>query len=178
MLKTLQAPRPPHLLLLQYENGFWVRNLTVVPSFLISLQAIERRNPLSATARRAGWIGCNILLCQLPVNAAVPIVQNGIPQAPSDVRKLFASFQQLQEQPLAQRSWAIELLRVLEKLPQHFTLAQLYEFEQVFREEFPENRHIREKLRQQLQVMRDLGKVIFLGRGRYQNLSAIDNGKI
>ena len=34
--------------------------------------------------------------------------------------------------------------------------------------EFPENRHPREKIRQQLQVLRDLGFLQFSGRGRYQ----------
>ena len=36
---------------------------------------------------------------------------------------------------------------------------------------FPENRHVREKLRQQLQRLRDLGLVLFLGNGRYERLA-------
>ena len=36
---------------------------------------------------------------------------------------------------------------------------------------FPNNRHVREKLRQQLQVLRDMGFVLFLGGGRYQSLT-------
>lgn len=35
---------------------------------------------------------------------------------------------------------------------------------------FPENRHIREKLRQQMQRLRDLGLILFLGKGRYERL--------
>ena len=37
--------------------------------------------------------------------------------------------------------------------------------------EFPENRHVREKLRQQMQRLRDLGLVSFLGKGRYELLA-------
>ncbi len=37
--------------------------------------------------------------------------------------------------------------------------------------EFPNNRHVREKLRQQLQRLRDLGLVSFLGNGRYEMLT-------
>lgn len=37
--------------------------------------------------------------------------------------------------------------------------------------EFPENRHVREKLRQQMQRLRDLGLVSFLGSGRYELLA-------
>jgi hypothetical protein len=38
-------------------------------------------------------------------------------------------------------------------------------------ERFPENRHVREKLRQQMQRLRDLGLVLFLGNGRYERLA-------
>jgi len=36
---------------------------------------------------------------------------------------------------------------------------------------FPQNRHPREKLRQQMQRLRDLGLVHFLGKGRYERLT-------
>lgn len=38
-------------------------------------------------------------------------------------------------------------------------------------ERFPDNRHVREKLRQQMQRLRDLGLVLFLGNGRYERLA-------
>lgn len=38
---------------------------------------------------------------------------------------------------------------------------------------FPHNRHIREKLRQQMQRLRDLGLVRFLGSGRYERLATM-----
>jgi hypothetical protein len=37
--------------------------------------------------------------------------------------------------------------------------------------QFPENRHVREKLRQQMQRLRDLGLILFLGTGRYELLA-------
>lgn len=36
---------------------------------------------------------------------------------------------------------------------------------------FPDNRHVREKLRQQMQRLRDIGLVLFLGGGRYERLA-------
>lgn len=38
---------------------------------------------------------------------------------------------------------------------------------------FPHNRHSREKLRQQMQRLRDLGLVLFLGKGRYERLAQV-----
>jgi hypothetical protein len=40
------------------------------------------------------------------------------------------------------------------------------------RERYPENRHVREKLRQQMQRLRDLGLILFVGRGRYERLAS------
>ena len=39
-------------------------------------------------------------------------------------------------------------------------------------ERFPDNRHVREKLRQQMQRLRDLGLILFLGQGRYERLAS------
>jgi len=36
--------------------------------------AIIKRNPLAPTARRAGWIGCNIALNRIPFEARIAIV--------------------------------------------------------------------------------------------------------
>lgn len=48
-----------------------------------------------------------------------------------------------------------------------FTLADVYRFEPQLHKLHPGNRHIRAKIRQQLQVLRDAGYLEFLGRGEY-----------
>jgi hypothetical protein len=47
---------------------------------------------------------------------------------------------------------------------------RVYAFAAQLQELHPDNRHVREKIRQQLQVLRDLGFVEFLGRGRYSSV--------
>jgi type II restriction enzyme len=49
-----------------------------------------------------------------------------------------------------------------------FELADVYRFEAHLSAIYPDNLHVREKIRQQLQVLRDGGFVEFLGRGRYR----------
>jgi hypothetical protein len=49
-----------------------------------------------------------------------------------------------------------------------FTLDDVYAFEDRLAAIYPGNNNIRPKIRQQLQVLRDQGYLIFLGRGRYQ----------
>jgi type II restriction enzyme len=49
-----------------------------------------------------------------------------------------------------------------------FSLADVYAFESKLARLHPNNRHVRPKIRQQLQVLRDLGLLQFLGGGDYR----------
>jgi len=69
---------------------------------------------------------------------------------------------------LATRTWLVDTLRCIERLPNEFSLRDVYGFEAELRERHPENHHVRDKLRQQLQRLRDAGFIAFLGRGRYR----------
>jgi len=51
---------------------------------------------------------------------------------------------------------------------EEFTLPDDYAFTEHLQSLHPGNRHVPDKIRQQLQVLRDLGFVEFLGRGRYR----------
>ncbi len=48
-----------------------------------------------------------------------------------------------------------------------FTIDELYVREPIFCAKFPQNRHVREKIRQSLQKLRDSGFLIFHGGGNY-----------
>jgi type II restriction enzyme len=61
MVRAIRSDRVPNLLVLQYSTDWLVRNLLLVPAFFFSEAVIEKRPPLSSKARRAGWVGCNIL---------------------------------------------------------------------------------------------------------------------
>ena len=52
-------------------------------------------------------------------------------------------------------------------LPQ-FMLADIYAHESYLARPHPQNRFVRPKIRQQLQILRDLGLAEFLGRGVYR----------
>ena len=50
-----------------------------------------------------------------------------------------------------------------------FVLQDVYAYAGQLQDLHPDNRHVPDKIRQQLQVLRDLGFVEFLGRGRYRS---------
>ncbi len=49
-----------------------------------------------------------------------------------------------------------------------FTVGDVYVFENPLSRLHPHNRHVRDKIRQQLQILRDVGLLQFLGSGEYR----------
>ena len=50
------------------------------------------------------------------------------------------------------------------------TLADVYEMEYLFKKKFPNNNTIKDSMRRNLQGLRDLGLIKFLGNGNYKKL--------
>ena len=49
-----------------------------------------------------------------------------------------------------------------------FSLEEVYAFENFLSLKHPNNKHVKDKIRQQLQMLRDRGYLKFLSRGKYQ----------
>jgi type II restriction enzyme len=77
MMRAIKADRTPNLLVLHYSSDWFVRNLMLIPRAFFTESVIEKRKPLSAKARRAGWIGCNILLGQIPQDGKIAMISSG-----------------------------------------------------------------------------------------------------
>jgi type II restriction enzyme len=170
MQRAIVSGQTPNLFALHYDRFQWeVLNLVVVPRFAYSLSAIEKRKPLSSSARRANWVGCNILLGNIPPDARISIVKGGVVTDASLVRERYARLRPLEKIKHDARGWTLDVLNVVRALNKaEFTLQDVYAFAAQLEKLHPDNRHVRDKIRQQLQVLRDLGFVEFLGRGRYR----------
>ncbi|MGH9865413.1 MAG: DpnI domain-containing protein [Candidatus Acidiferrales bacterium] len=169
MLQKIREDETPNLVALHYDLASWnVRNVFLVPEFAFSISAIEKRKPLAPTARRAGWVGCNILLTEIPPDTRIPLVVNGEPSNPKLARKQYARVRPLAKLRPEMRGWTLDVLNLVRALhKQNFSLADAYTLEPHLASLHPSNRHVRDKIRQQLQVLRDLGLVEFLGHGHY-----------
>ena len=170
MVRAIMEDRTPNLFAMHYEISNWVvENVILIPRFAFPLSAIEKRKPLAPTARRAGWVGCNILLHAIPPDARIKIVTDGMPVAPGVVREQYARIRPLAKLDTKQRGWTLDVLNVVRSLgKKEFDLAEVYESEEKLAKLHPANRHVRDKIRQQLQVLRGLGFLEFLGRGDYR----------
>ena len=66
------------------------------------------------------------------------------------------------------RAWLSDVLYCIQKLnKKEFSLTEMYDFEEYLTELHPNNLHIKPKIRQQLQILRDKGIVEFKSRGEY-----------
>lgn len=168
MIKAVLSNATPNLLVMQYSVDWRVDNLLLVPSFFFSASAIEKRNPLGPDARRAGWVGCNILLSAIAPEGKLRLVADGVVADVADVRQQYRQTRPLSQLGVTARGWTLDVLSVVSGFGRRpFTLNEIYQYEVHFAALHPQNNRIREKIRQQLQVLRDLGLLNFLSPGHY-----------
>jgi len=169
MTATIREGRTPSFMLMEYSLAWEVQTLTVVHHSLITQECIEERRALALTARRAGWIGCNIILPKIAIEGRIPLVTAGNVHAHGTARTAFKRLQFLSKMPAERRGWAASLLNLLRQLPsEHFSLNDAYYFEGHLAKLYPANNNVRPKIRQQLQVLRDAGIIQFEARGLYK----------
>lgn len=69
------------------------------------------------------------------------------------------------------RGWILDILNCVNKIEERdFTLEEMYQFADVLALKHPENHHVKDKIRQQLQILRDKGIIEFNGRGHYRKI--------
>lgn len=169
-IQRLASDTNPNLVLMNYDLArFAVTDLFFVPKQFFTPGIIEERPPLAATARRAGWVGSNILLREVPESGKVWFVRGGEAVERAAVRERWRSTLFLRDAGVAARGWLIEVMKCVEAVGREaFTLDDVYAFEDRLRRLYPGNNNVRPKIRQQLQALRDRGWLEFTGRGRYR----------
>ena len=170
MLERLQSANNPNLVLMNYDVAkLSVTNLFVIPKHFFIPEIIEPRKPLGPNARRASWQGCNIRLDAVPKSGKIALVRNGSVIPKEAVLKFWRETLFLRNEGVLSRGWLIEVMRCIERIgSESFTLDQVYAFEPELARIYPDNRNVRPKIRQQLQVLRDYGWLDFEGGGRYR----------
>lgn len=171
MIERLSGNANPNMFLLNYDTReFRVTDLLIIPKHFLTPDLIEVRKPLPPTARRAGWIGCRILLEEIPHAGRIPIVSRGtVASKPNVMRQWQQTLFLRKQSDLEAKGWLLHVMRCIERLgKQQFSLNEVYAFEHELSSAYPGNRHIKAKIRQKLQVLRDNGYLEFVGSGTYR----------
>lgn len=172
MITRITSNTNPDFLFMSYSmQNMAVEGLIFVPKYFFTPNIIEKRKPLSNTARRAGWIGCNILIDKIPEQGYIHIIKDGIIQQKQTVIEKIKKSSLLITHDINARGWILDILKCVNKInSQEFCLQDIYDFEAELALNHPNNNNIKPKIRQQLQLLRDKGFIEFLGNGRYIKL--------
>lgn len=171
MIGRLQDSNNPNLFLLNYDlKKLEVKSLFVIPKHFFVPGIIEKRKPLALTAQRAGWIGCNILLRSIPQVGKIFFIKNKVIEPKN---KVLAEWQKTlflrEEREISAKGWLLDVMTCVDKIGRkEFLLDEVYTFENELSIKHSDNHHIKDKIRQQLQVLRDRGYLKFIKRGRYR----------
>lgn len=169
MISRITSLDNPSFFFMHY-NRYEVNNLVIVPKCFFTPSVIEKRKALADTARRAGWEGCNILMREIPTTAKIPIIRNGFVLPIHNVVSQYHRIFNLQTKSIESRGWLMDTLHIVERLDETFNLNQMYSFVEELKQKHPSNNHIQDKIRQQLQFLRDKGIIEFKGRGIYKRI--------
>ena len=170
-IRRLRSSNNPNLFVLNYNlQNLSVLNFFVIPKHFFVPEIIEKRKPLASTARRAGWVGSNILLQKVPRSGKIFIIKE---QKIRPKEKVLSEWKKTlflrEEKEMSARGWLVDVMRCVEKIEKReFTLDDMYGFEKELGVLHPNNKHIKDKIRQQLQILRDKGYLDFVSRGRYR----------
>jgi type II restriction enzyme len=171
MIERLVSNNNPNFFFLTYnKSSFEISNFLSIPKYFFVPNIIQKRKALSPTARRAGWIGCNIVISSIPEFGKIFYIQNGIARSKEEVLEKWNKTEFIKStQNIEAKGWLLDVLVCVEKIKKaEFSLDDVYAFEAYLKAKHPLNNNVKAKLRQQLQLLRDKGVIEFVGRGRYR----------
>jgi type II restriction enzyme len=168
--RILSSDNPDFFFMNYSKQALKVRDLVFVPKHFFVPDVIEKRKPLPPSARRAGWVGCNIMMDKIPVQGRIYIIKDGIELPVSDVVARVRQSNLLFQSNIKSRSWLFDVLNCVNAMPEEFSLGEIYAFENALALKHLNNKNIRPKIRQQLQFLRDKGYLAFQGKGKYKRL--------
>jgi type II restriction enzyme len=171
MIEHLKSDNNPNFFFLTYDQStFEIRNFLTIPKYFFVPNIIEKRKALSSTARRAGWIGCNIVMNDIPEFGKIFYIQNGVTKSKDEVLNKWSKTEFVKSTDnVDSKGWLLDVLVCVEKIKkEEFTLDEVYRFEAYLKAKHPSNNNVQAKIRQQLQFLRDKNVIEFLGRGQYR----------
>ncbi len=173
MIQRITSDINPNFFFLTYNQSSWtVSNFLIIPKHFFTSEIIEKRKPLAITAKRAGWVGCNIDLNVIPSLGRIFLVKESNTLKKEDVLSKWNKTLFLKTLSIENKGWTLDVLNCIDKIPgQEFSLPDIYRFENELQKKHPNNSFIQPKIRQQLQILRDKGIIKFVSKGKYMKIA-------
>ncbi|WP_372474414.1 DpnI domain-containing protein [Capnocytophaga sp. ARDL2] len=172
MIERINSENNPNFFFLTYTKDWKVNDFLIIPKQFFTSEIIIKRPPLKDTARRAGWVGCNIDISKVSDAGKVFLVKNSQVINQKIVKDSFNKTLFLRQQSKASKGWILDIMTCVDSIKKdNFTLEEVYQFEEKLQLKYPNNHFIKDKIRQQLQILRDKGIIEFTGRGKYKKIN-------
>ncbi len=170
MIERISSKNKPNFFFMGYLETLFVNDFFIIPKHFFIPEIIEKRKPLKKTARRAGWVGSNIIFSKIPKAGQVFYVENGKEISKKEVLEKWQKTVFLKKiKKVDAKGWILDIMNCIDSLnKKEFTLADIYKFESELKNIHPENKHIKDKIRQQLQFLRDKNYLDFIDAGKYK----------
>ncbi len=171
MIERINSNQNPNFFFLTYSKDYSVNNFVLIPNHFFIPDIIQKRKPLSDTARRAGWTGCNIDISNVPESGKIFIVKNKEEIDKIKVVENYSRTKSIKTTNIESRGWIMDILNCVGRIPtDEFSLKEMYVFENDLQIKHPDNNFVRDKIRQQLQYLRDKGFIEFTNKGHYKKI--------
>jgi len=170
MMRSVRSENAPALMLMHYSPQWCVLGLVAIhPVFLTPAVVMKRKKPhIRPRTGQEYWM-CDLNLSFIPADGKIALVSDGIVRPHAEARRQFRESVRFEDVPVAKRGWAALVLSVVRKIGKtHITNDDLYSHEKTMHAAYPDNSHIQDKIRQQMQVLIRLGYVERIARGEYQ----------
>jgi type II restriction enzyme len=173
MINRIGSEKNPNFFFLTYNKKDWsVNDFLIIPKYFFQPEIIEKRKPLADTARRAGWIGCNIDLQGIPELGRIFLVKDSTIADKNKVLETWSKTVFLRDKSFEAKGWTLDILKCIDRIKSaEFALDEVYKFEAELKLKHPGNNFVRDKIRQQLQILRDMNIIEFVSRGKYRKVS-------
>jgi len=170
MIERINSITKPNFFFMGYLKTLYVNDFFVIPKHFFISEIIEKRNPLSKNAIRAGWIGSNILFSRIPKAGQIFYVENGKEIPKNKILEKWQKTVFLKDiKEVNAKGWILDIMNCIDSLnKKEFSLQDIYDFESDLQSIHKDNKNIKPKIRQQLQFLRDKGYLEFLDRGKYK----------
>lgn len=171
MIERINSDNNPNFFFLTYTKQWTVNDFLIIPKQFFTPEIIIKRPPLAETARRAGWVGCNIDISKVADAGKVFLVKDSKLIDRKIVETTFNKTLFLREKSIDSKGWILDLMSCIDLIKKEtFSLEDVYKFEDKLKLKYPSNNFIKDKIRQQLQVLRDKGIIEFVSRGNYKKI--------
>lgn len=130
MLQRIKSNQNTDFLLLNYSKiSYSVKNFVFIPKHFFVLSIIEKRKPLSNSACRAGWVGCNILINKIPEQGIIYIIDTGKMNEKQTIINEVKNSMLLEIKDIDTRGWLFDVLKCINQIKTiAFTIQDIYAY--------------------------------------------------